>query len=113
MKIKFLNITASSVLAVFCTAQTVFAQNKFLGAVISHARNIPHSAGLKSAVVKFTLVILALAVFFVIMYLGLALYNRFFVPKEIKDISLDSDSLRTPRDTQEAVNMFISKNRIK
>ncbi len=113
MKNKFFNIVTNSVLAVFCTAQAVFAQNKYAASIISHIRHIPHFAGIKSAAIKLVIVILVLAAFFVVMYLGLALYNKYFVPKEIKDISLDNDSLRTPRDTDEAVNMFISKNRLK
>ena len=44
---------------------------------------------------------------------SLILYNKFFVSEQIKDFNLRKDSLRTPADKDEAVMMFIAKNRLR
>ena len=51
--------------------------------------------------------------FSLILYFGLALYNKFFVDEQIKDFRLRKDSLRTPSDKDEAIMMFIAKNKLK
>ncbi|MBR1424619.1 hypothetical protein IJ579_03555 [bacterium] len=53
------------------------------------------------------------AVFSVLLYIMLSLYNKFFVPPYVKDIKLNENSLRTPTDKDEAIRMFITKNRLK
>lgn len=67
----------------------------------------------KTIAVKFTLAMLGVAVFSVVISVGLSLYNRFFVSSQIKDFKLSRDSLRTPVDKDEAFVMFITKNRLK
>ena len=51
--------------------------------------------------------------FSILLYVILALYNKFFVGEQIKDFNLRKDSLRTPADKDEAVMMFIAKNRLR
>ncbi|MBD5401693.1 hypothetical protein HDR58_02670 [bacterium] len=68
---------------------------------------------MKTVAVKFTLAMLVIAVFSIIIFVGLSIYNKFFVPPQIKDFDLNKDSLRSPRDVDEAVRMFIAQNRLK
>ena len=68
---------------------------------------------LKTLITKFSLAMIGVVVFSIVISVGLSFYNRFFVSSQIKDFKLSKDSLRTPNDTEEAVMMFITKNRLK
>ncbi len=68
---------------------------------------------MKTIIVKFSLAMAGVIVFSIIITAGLSIYNRFFVASQIKDYKLSRDSLRTPSDKDEAVLMFITKNRLK
>lgn len=62
---------------------------------------------------KLLLAMFATVVFSVVCFVGLTLYNKFFVPPEIKNFKLNRDSLKTPQDKDEAILMFLSKNKLK
>lgn len=101
MKNNFLNKISYTILVVLlCTANTVFASN------------VAYSS-IKTTAVKFILVMMVIVIFSIIIFVGLALYNKFFVSPQIKDYEMNKHSLRTPRDEDEALVMFISKNRLK
>ena len=68
---------------------------------------------IKTMVTKFSLAMIGVVVFSIVISLGLSLYNRFFVSSQIKDYKLSKDSLRSPNDKDEAVMMFITKNMLK
>lgn len=68
---------------------------------------------MKTMITKFTIVMLGIVAFSILISVGLSIYNRFFVSSQIKDYKLSKDSLRTPNDKDEAVMMFITKNRLK
>ena len=101
MKNKFLKFLKLVMLAVLlCTADVAFADN---------SANLM----LKSVISKYSIVLLAIVVFSVVLYAGLSLYNKFFVSAKIKDYKLKQDSLRTPSDKDDAILNFITKNRLK
>lgn len=77
----------------------------------AYAVSLP--AEVKTIAVKFTLAMLGVGLFSIVISIGLALYNRFFVSDQIKDFKLSRDSLRSPTDKDEAFIMFITKNRLK
>ena len=68
---------------------------------------------MKVVITKFGLAMTGVVAFSLILYIVLALYNKFFVGEQIKDFNLRKDSLRTPSDKDEAVMMFIAKNRLR
>ena len=68
---------------------------------------------MKVVITKFGLAMGGVIAFSLILYIGLSLYNKFFVGEQIKDFNLRKDSLRTPADKDEAVMMFIAKNRLR
>lgn len=68
---------------------------------------------MKTMITKFSLAMAGVVVFSIVISIGLSLYNKFFVASQIKDYKLSKDSLRTPNDKDEAVMMFITKNRLK
>lgn len=70
-------------------------------------------AAIKTLMTKYSLAMFGVVVFSVLIYIGLTVYNKFFVASQVKDFKLSKDSLRTPSDRDEAVMMFITKNRLK
>lgn len=104
MKNKFFKSIKYAILVVLlCTANFAFAVNS------AEASNIP---AMKTIAIKFVLAMLGVAFFSILIFVGLSLYNRFFVSREAKDFNLRRDSLKTPQDEDEAVLMFITKNRL-
>lgn len=101
MKNKFFyNLLNAILVVLFCTTNFAFAQNSPI-------------AGIKTIAVKFTLAMIGVALFSILIFVGLSLYNKFFVASQIKDYKIGKDSLRTPSDVDEAIKMFITKNRLK
>ncbi len=68
---------------------------------------------IKTLLTKYSLAMLGIVFFMVLITIGLTIYNKFFVASQVKDYKLSKDSLRSPSDNDEAVLMFISKNRLK
>ncbi len=99
MKNKFLNKLQLAIFAVlFSTAEVACASPVI-------------TPEMKTMITKFSLAMAGVVVFSIIISVGLALYNKFFVDKQIKDFKMNSDSLRTPTDKDEAIMSFITKNR--
>lgn len=102
MKNKFLkNLSYAILVVLICT--TNFA----------YAIDTSHLAEIKAIAVKFILAMLGVALFSIVIFIGLSLYNKFFVAAQIKDFKLSKDSLRTPLDMDQAIMLFITKNRLK
>ena len=68
---------------------------------------------LKVIIAKFSIAMIGVALFSILIYFGLSLYNKFFVSDNIKDVSKKDISLSSPRDKNEAILNFIYKNRLK
>lgn len=84
----------------FCTTNFAYAQN-------------PNIAAIKTIAVKFSLAMIGVVLFSILICVGLSLYNRFFVAAQIKDFKLSKESMRSPKDEDDAIMMFITKNRLK
>ncbi len=70
-----------------------------------------HNAVIQSAIVKFGLAMAGVVVSSVIIFLGLTIYNKFFV-KTYKVASNDFNILKTPKNTEDAIKFFIHKNKL-
>ena len=71
------------------------------------------TTSIKSGIVRLSLAMLGVVAFSVIISIGLSLYNRFFVPSDIKNYKLSKNSLRSPSDKDEAIIMYLAKNKLK
>jgi uncharacterized membrane protein YqhA len=90
-----------AILAVlFCTANFAYSKPA-----------MPQEA--KALIIKFSLAMAVVFIASVLLTLGLSLYNKFFVKSHIKDIEEKKDSLQSPKDKDEAILSFITKNRLK
>ena len=86
--------------------------------VLFGTTNLAYSApavttSIKSGIVRLSLAMLGVVAFSVIISIGLSLYNRFFVPSDIKNYKLSKNSLRSPSDKDEAIIMYLAKNKLK
>ena len=71
------------------------------------------SGELKVVIARFSTAMIGVLVFSFLIYILLALYNKFFVARNVKDEEIRRDSLNSPRDKDEAIMKFIMKNRLK
>lgn len=62
---------------------------------------------------KFSIAMIGVALFSILIYISLSLYNKFFVSENIKNAAIRNNSFSSPRDKQEAIMNFISRNRLK
>lgn len=98
---KLLNRISMAILAVFlCAANFAFAADS-------------NYAILKAGIIKYSTVLFAIVITSVVLTVGLSIYNRFFVRSQENNYKLNRDSLKSPETKDEAVLMYISKNRLK
>lgn len=69
------------------------------------------NTGISTAITKFALAMGGVVLSSVIIYIGLTLYNKFFV--QVRRHSIEDEILRTPKSTEEAVRFFIQKNKLR
>lgn len=68
---------------------------------------------LKFVMLKFGIAMAGVALFSILLYIGLSIYNKFFVDAKIKDFNLRKHSLATPHDKDEAIMSFITRSRLR
>lgn len=85
----------------------------FCTADVAVARGNTALPSTKSFVIKIILAMGGVGISTLLLFGGLSLYNRFFVATQLKDFKLSKESLRNPMDKNDAVMMFITKNRLK
>lgn len=100
MNKKFYYSLIALLAVLFCTANCALAQG------ITFAQ-------IKPMAVKLGLAMFAVVLFSILLSVSLSLYNKFIVSTRIKDYKINKDSLKTPSDKDEAVMMYITKNRLK
>lgn len=83
---------------IFLTANTGFCEE---------TRN----AVMHTAMIKFGLTMGGVALSSIIIYLGLTIYNKFFVKPKYTH-SLEEEILKTPKTKEEAIIFFINKNKL-
>ncbi len=76
------------------------------------AQAVPQQTGLHSAILKFLKAMGGVALSSLIIFIGLTIYNKFFVHSRL-DGNSEDDVLKTPRSIDEALTFFIKKNKIK
>jgi hypothetical protein len=89
-----------SLAVLFSTADLAYAKPSF-----------PPEA--KALVVKFSLAMIGVFVFSVLIMILLSLYNKFFVSPQLTNFEEKKDSLRSFEDKDEAILNFVTKNRLK
>ena len=64
-----------------------------------------------AVIIKFGMVMGGVALSSIIIYVGLTLYNKFFVTPKYPH-SPEEEILKTPKTKEEAINFFINKNKL-
>lgn len=73
----------------------------------------PKLSSLKTPITKFALVMFGIIFMTMLIYIGLAIYNKIFVSNKIKNYELNKYNLDEPLDKDDAIVKFITKNNLK
>lgn len=71
----------------------------------------PRNAVMHNAIIKFGLAMGGVALSSIIIFVGLTIYNKFFVSLT-KSHSIEEEILKTPKTTEDAIKFFINKNKL-
>lgn len=71
------------------------------------------STDISMGINKIVIAMIGVVIFSVVTFCCLTLYNKFFVPKYIKNVELEDASLNRPVDLDDAVRKFINRNRLR
>lgn len=69
------------------------------------------NVAVQAIMVKFIIAMVGVMLASIVIWLGLAVYNKILEKRET--VSDEDDSLKTPRTTEEAVKFFIMKNKLR
>lgn len=69
------------------------------------------NAVVHSAMIKFGLAMAGVIISSIVIYLGLSIYNKFFVKSP--SLSPEEEIVKTPKTKEEAIKFFINKNKLK
>lgn len=66
----------------------------------------------KETILKFVIAMAGVLISSVLIFLGLTIYNKFFVNKSMFADNNSDDALNTPKTVDEAVNFYIKRNKL-
>ena len=69
------------------------------------------SAVMHNAIIKFGLAMGGVALSSIIIFVGLTIYNKFFVSQN-RPHSIEEEILKTPKTSDDAIKFFINKNKL-
>ncbi len=80
---------------------------------ISNTIPAKEDTGISLTLTKFIITMVGVLLSSIVIWLGLTIYNKFFVKNRFKQASIEDDTMNTPKTIEEAVTFFIKKNRLK
>ena len=115
MKLRKLSLILILGLIIVLSAKAGICADEIAQHVPASAGAIPAKApaGLSNTMIKFIITMFGVVLSSVVIWLGLTIYNKFFVKNRLKNRELPEDTLNTPKTIEEAVTFFIKKNRLK
>ncbi len=115
MKIKNLSILVLLGLIILLSAQAGICTEDIAQHIPAVADSIPTkpATGISITASKFVVTMLGVILSSVIIWAGLSLYNKFFVKNNLRNASMPEDNLNTPKTIEEAVTLFIKRNKLK
>lgn len=117
MKLQFNKIIRFISLIVFAAAITIIAaQNGFCNSeavnqIPAIAEQAPDAAK-HEAIIKFAIAMAGVMLSSFVIFVGLWIYNKFFVDKSLFPYNDKDDVLNTPKTVDEAVIFFIKRNKL-
>ena len=117
MKLQFNKIIRFISLIVFAAAITIIAaQNGFCNSeavnqIPAIAEQTPDVAK-HDAIIKFAIAMAGVMLSSFVIFVGLWIYNKFFVDKSLFPYNDKDDVLNTPKTVDEAVTFFIKRNKL-
>lgn len=115
MKLKNLSIIALLGLIMILSAQAGICTEEIAQHVPAVADSITTkpATGISITASKFVVTMIGVLLSSVIIWAGLSIYNKFFVKNSLHSASMPEDNLNTPKTIEEAVTLFIKRNKLK
>lgn len=104
-------ITVIAAQAGFCDPPTVADQVPAAAATTANAVQTAEQSK-SDAIVKFLIAMGGVALSSIVIFLGLTIYNKFFVDKKLFEPNNPDDALNTPETVEEAVTLYIKRNKL-
>ena len=104
-------ITVIAAQAGFCDPSTVADQVPAAAATTANAVQTAEQSK-SDAIIKFLIAMGGVALSSIVIFLGLTIYNKFFVDKSLFPNNDPDDVLNTPKTVDEAVTLFIKRNKL-
>ena len=104
-------ITVIAAQAGFCDPSTVADQVPAAAATTANAVQTAEQSK-SDAIVKFLIAMGGVALSSIVIFLGLTIYNKFFVDKKLFEPNNPDDALNTPATVEEAVTLYIKRNKL-
>lgn len=108
-------ITVIAAQAGFCDPSTVADKIPDAAATVAPtAANAAQTAeqSKSDAIAKFLIAMGGVALSSIVIFLGLTIYNKFFVDKKLFEPNNPDDALNTPETVEEAVSLYIKRNKL-
>ena len=106
--LKTISILAFSAAIVFIAAQSGICEPEAVSDAVTETAKNPNN----DVIVKFAVAMIGVVVSAVVLFLGLWIYNKFFVDKGLFPSNNPDDVLNTPKTVNEAVVGFIKRNKL-
>ncbi len=93
----------------------IAAQNGFCTEdLASHVPDVQNTVAESKSdtIIKFVIAMVGVMLSSIVIYLGLTIYNKFFVDKSLFPNNGPDDVLNTPKSVDEAVTFFIKRNKL-
>lgn len=115
MKLKNLSLIIILGLIIFLSANAGLCTEEIARHIPAAADAIPSKepTGIAITATKFIVTMGAVFVSSIVIWLGLTIYNKFFVKGGKREGFEKEDILNTPKTVEEAVTFFIKKNKLK
>ena len=108
--IKTLSIIVLTAAIIIIAAQNGFCAGDITNQISTLPQNAPDSKS--DTIVKFIVAMAGVMLSSFVIYLGLTIYNKFFVDKSLFPNNGPEDILNTPKSVNEAVTLFIKRNKL-
>ncbi len=109
--IRFISLIVFAVAITIIAAQNGFCNSEAVNQIPAIAEQTPDVAK-HDAIIKFAIAMAGVMLSSFVIFVGLWIYNKFFVDKSLFPYNDKDDVLNTPKTVDEAVIFFIKRNKL-
>lgn len=109
--IRFISLIVFAAAITIIAAQNGFCNSEAVNQIPAIAEQTPDAAK-HEAIIKFAIAMAGVMLSSFVIFVGLWIYNKFFVDKSLFPNNDKDDILNTPKTVDEAVTFFIKRNKL-